>query len=394
MTRHRAPQPERPYACVLGGTDLLRPLGLAGIRSWVMSRPGRPPGFSRFVDGVIEPADPWREPEAFVDRLLSFAREQRSPPVVIYENDGHAAVLSRYREELLPFCTYAIPDKALVEDLIDKGRFLERAAGLGLPVPPSQVIPAGSVRLDLDLPYPMIVKPLTRDDRDRGWTEVGGTAKAVVLQDERQTTTILRRLEGAGIAVLAQAMISGPESAIESYHAYAAAPGHVEAEFTGRKVRTLPPEFGHSTALTTSLAPDVRRLGRRIIQLLQLAGVAKLDFKRDSEGRLHLLEVNPRFTLWNHLGAVAGVNLPAIVYADLTGGARPHETDEGRVVTWCDVPQDFSAARAAGLPLWNWGRWAATADIKVDFAWDDPMPFVRGRVLGRLRRTVRQRLPI
>jgi predicted ATP-grasp superfamily ATP-dependent carboligase len=35
------------------------------------------------------------------------------------------------------------------------------------------------------------------------------------------------------------------------------------------------------------------------------------------------LEINPRFTLWHHAGAVAGVNIPALVYADLTGTPRP-----------------------------------------------------------------------
>src|SRR5215470_19812901 len=40
-----------------------------------------------------------------------------------------------------------------------------------------------------------------------------------------------------------------------------------------------------------------------------LTGVAKPDFKRAPDGRLLLLEINPRFNLWHHLGAVAGVNL-------------------------------------------------------------------------------------
>jgi hypothetical protein len=54
-----------------------------------------------------------------------------------------------------------------------------------------------------------------------------------------------------------------------------------------------------------------------------LTGGAKLDFKSAPDGRLLLLEINPRFNLWHHLGAVAGVNLPALVYADLVGLPRP-----------------------------------------------------------------------
>ena len=54
-----------------------------------------------------------------------------------------------------------------------------------------------------------------------------------------------------------------------------------------------------------------------------LTGVAKLDFKRDRSGKLHLFEINPRFTLWHHAAAIAGVNIPALVYADLTGAPWP-----------------------------------------------------------------------
>jgi len=54
-----------------------------------------------------------------------------------------------------------------------------------------------------------------------------------------------------------------------------------------------------------------------------LTGVAKLDFKRDLQGNLRLLEINPRFNLWHHRGAIVGVNIPALGYADLTGLLRP-----------------------------------------------------------------------
>jgi D-aspartate ligase len=50
-----------------------------------------------------------------------------------------------------------------------------------------------------------------------------------------------------------------------------------------------------------------------VLARLGVRGVAKLDIKRDDRGRLHLLEINPRSNLWHDPGAVAGVNLPAMV---------------------------------------------------------------------------------
>jgi len=50
----------------------------------------------------------------------------------------------------------------------------------------------------------------------------------------------------------------------------------------------------------------VRRLGRELTERVGLRGFAKFDFKRDPDGRLWLLQVNPRFNLWHHVGADAG----------------------------------------------------------------------------------------
>ena len=84
---------------------------------------------------------------------------------------------------------------------------------------------------------------------------------------------------------------------------------------------------------------------------LALTGVAKLDFKRDPHGNLRLLEINPRFNLWHHAGAVAGVNIPALVYADLVGMPRPPVARAKAGVRWCRMWKDLPAARADGMPL-------------------------------------------
>ncbi|MCC2670222.1 MAG: ATP-grasp protein, partial [Armatimonadetes bacterium] len=49
----------RPLACVIGDIDLVRPLGLAGIRSAVVAKPGDPIRYSRFTEQVIDWLDPW-----------------------------------------------------------------------------------------------------------------------------------------------------------------------------------------------------------------------------------------------------------------------------------------------------------------------------------------------
>ena len=148
------------------------------------------------------------------------------------------------------------------------------------------------------------------------------------------------------------------------------------AEFTGRKIRTYPLEYGYSTSLVITDATDVAELGRDLVKRLNLRGVAKFDFKRGPGGKLRLLEVNPRFNLWHYLGAVAGVNLPALVYADLVGQLRPRISEARPGVRWCHIQKDLMAARTSGVRLSTWLSWILRCEAKYEFAWDDPLPFV------------------
>jgi D-aspartate ligase len=387
---HIMKRPSVPLACVMGDTDLLRPLGLAGIPCAVVTKPGAPARFSRFASKVLPWRDAWDHPDELVEILTGFAAAQPEPPVLFYEEDRELLVVSRYRDVLRRRFRFVIADATLVEDLVDKSRFQALASRLGLPVPPAQALDpaAGALPRDVSLRFPLVIKPLTR--RTDRWAPVGGTGKAIDVATPAALTDVWPRVAAARLPVLAQELIPGPETAMESYHVYVDAHGETVAEFTGRKIRTHPTEYGHSTALEITDAADVAALGRDLVQRIGLQGVAKLDFKRAPDGRLHLLEINPRFTLWHHPAALAGVNVPLLVYGDLTGAPRPPRPRARAGVRWCKPWQDWAPARAAGVSLWHWLPWALRCEAKRAVSWDDPLPLIGGAlwslgtaVLGR-----------
>jgi D-aspartate ligase len=383
-------------ACVLGDMDLVRPIAMAGLRCAVVSPPGDPPSFSRSAEplGWLEH---WTQAEEMVDLLLDFGRSQSTPPVIFYQHTSDLLMLSQHRERLRGTVLYPIADPELVEDLTDKARFHDLAERLSLPVPATRFLrPSGdSPGEEIDLRFPLVFKPSVR--RFDEWRKVAPTAKAVQVDDERELRELWPRLVAADTEIIAQELIIGPESAIESYHTYVDDTGEVVAEFTGKKIRTRPARFGYSTSVELTEAPDVAATGRDLAQRMDLTGVAKFDFKRGPDGELVLLEVNPRFTLWHHPAAVAGLNVPALVYADLTGQPRPPVDSARAGVRWCDLWEDAAAARDEGELGIGWLRFALGCEAKSGFARDDPMPFLRGvlarRVKGRLRRRIRRLRP-
>ncbi|MFL4977734.1 MAG: ATP-grasp domain-containing protein [Xanthobacteraceae bacterium] len=369
-----------PLACVLGSMDMVRPLGLAGIRCAVVARPGAPSLYSRFTEATLCRHDFSAGDQELVETLVRFGAGEPQRPVLFYEEDAQLLLVSRHRERLAEAFRFVIAGRELVEDLVDKSRFCVLAQQLGLPVPATRTLdPAGEVPAELGLRFPIVVKPLMRTP---AWDVVAKSHKALEVATPAALQELWPALVALGSEVLAQEWVPGPESRIESYHVYVDAAGSIAAEFTGRKIRTHPETCGHSTALEISDAADVRAQGRAAMEKLKLTGVAKFDFKRGPDGRLHLLEINPRFNLWHHLGAVAGLNMPALVYADLLGRPRPTAAPARAGARWCSPWKDLSAAREAGVPLWRWIAWMLRCEAKSAIAWDDPMPLLGG-VLSR-----------
>jgi D-aspartate ligase len=330
----RPPRPDEPQAIVasaaaaakavavvMGDMDLLRPLALAKIPCAVVSRPGVPTLYSRYAQSRLAWDDYQEGIDGLLDSLVRFGSAQPAPPVLFYQEDAQVLLISRYRERLAQAFRFVIADAALLEDLLDKSRFQALAERFGLPVPMACCFdPATLEPSELGLRFPVLIKPLTRLDR---WNDTFGLRKALCAEDPEALQTLWPQLRGGGLTLLAQEFIPGSEAKIESYHCYVDAERRFAGEFTGKKIRTYPLSYGHTTALEITDAAEVRRLGRDIVERLQLTGVAKLDFKRDPQGNLRLLEINPRFNLWHHPAAHAGVNIPALVYADLTGSPRP-----------------------------------------------------------------------
>lgn len=366
--------------------DVVRPLGRAGIDVAVVAQTGDPQRFSRFTRAIFEAAGSSEGHEQLVERLIEFGRQQASPPVLFYADDEPLWVVSRFRDRLREAFTFVIPDHGLVCDLVDKARFQALAERLSLPVPRARVLDAAAEHAppaDLALRFPIVVKPVNGSNRG-GWTSLESRGKAHSVASAEDLRALWPRLAANRIIVLAQEMVHGHENQIVSYHAYVD-DGGVVAEFTGRKIRTYPRAFGSTTALTITGDREVAEAGRSILQRLDFSGVAKLDFKRGPDGQLHLLEINPRFSLWHNAGAAAGVNIPALVHGDLTGRRRPSTVAARPGTTWVKLWRDPAAVREDRTSLRRWMRWVVSADTTSLLAWDDPMPFLRGMVWRRAK---------
>jgi len=386
-------------ALVLGDINLIRPLGMVGVPVTLATPDPETSGArSRYCRRVLPFPNP-EDLDGTVEALMAVPWPEGAQPALFYQRDHGLRVLSRSREILGQRYRFLLPPVELVEDLLDKARFLTLALRLGLQIPRTEIVApnAGAERLvaEWDI-FPCVIKPAVHSER---WMSIPlpGSAmwaqKAIRVERREDLLRLWPVLKGHGSELIFQECIDGGEDRIVSFHAYVRPGGECVAWFTGRKIRTFPRSMGTSTYVEVTADPRVRDAGFEIVERLNFHGVLKIDFKEDPrDGRLHLLEINPRFNLWHYPAAAAGVNLPALVYQDLYSLEWSLSTQVRPGMRWLWLDGDFRAfreARRAGeISVGAWLRSLCARSVYEPFAWNDPMPLA-----AALWKRVRPKIP-
>jgi predicted ATP-grasp superfamily ATP-dependent carboligase/CelD/BcsL family acetyltransferase involved in cellulose biosynthesis len=396
--------PERgPGAVLHGDLNMLRCFAGTGVPTVVLaSDPDSPSFFSRHCGQRRLVAD-WRtDPAQAAHDLNELGKLHAGRPVLYYGDDGMLLLVSRHRTSLGGHFRFLLPDSDLVERLVDKVLFAELARELGLPTPRTITSREGltAEQIARELPLPVILKPFCH----LGWRTsnavVGlgmGPVKALYAGNVASLASMLARIQTFSPLFVVQEHIPGSEGHVYSFHAYVDESRRSLGHFMGRKIRTYPSHAGISTYLELVDEPELANVGFEVLERLAMVGVVKLDFKRHPDtGRFYLLEVNPRYSLWNHLGAAAGVNLPLSAYKDLAGLPVVPAPPARLGTRWLSLADDARTfVRYLGpsgeLSLAGWLSSLRGPKVFDVFAWDDPSPFVMNLAHGGRAKHARAR---
>lgn len=175
---------------------------------------------------------------------------------------------------------------------------------------------------------------------------------------DRDLTLVRPSLARRQHIVNAQAFVSGREatSTIACWKGTVLASLHFEVL---EKVGTT----GHATVVRLIDHPEMSSAAKKISQRLTLSGLYGLDFMLEAHtGNAYLIEINPRTTQVGHLALGLGHDLPAALYAAITGKdvqPAPKTTESDTIALF---PQE-------------WKRDPASAYLKSgyhDVPWQEP----------------------
>jgi predicted ATP-grasp superfamily ATP-dependent carboligase len=96
--------------------------------------------------------------------------------------------------------------------------------------------------------------------------------------------------------------------------------GKILNEWAGRKLSQYPDSFGVFASASNEAPEEVKILGRKILNEMDIKGIAQPEFKYDSRDKKYkLMEINLRSMMWHRVGNLSGVNLHYSQYLDAIG---------------------------------------------------------------------------
>jgi D-aspartate ligase len=378
-------------AFVLGlgraGLGAIRSLGRQGIAVRGLDPDAGAPGFrSRYCAATLCP-DPVRAPEALLQQLVAAGQHLARPALLLATGDEFVLFVARYRDELAPYFLLDIPPLVAVDALVNKRRQYELAGQAGIPIPTTfyPKTPDDIEAIKHRVQYPAIIKPCY----GHMWREIfGGQSKAIKVGSPEELEESFRPIPPTGLDILVQSVVIGPATNHFEVSAYVGTSGDVLATFVARKIRQFPPEFGVGCLVESMESPELARLGLDFLRTIDYRGIANIEFKRDQrDGRLKLIELNPRLWSQNELATHCGMNFALLQYLELTGQRPTPLTRFTPGVRWVDPLYDYWAfgeyARRGELRLVDWLRSWRGVRVVATFARDDPQPFLHDIGYGR-----------
>lgn len=388
-------------AVVIGGDyqglGIVRSLGRQGIPVHVIDDEHSIARFSRYTSSALRVRD-LRSSENTLRALLQLARQKELNGCVVYPTrDETVAVLSQHRSQLSQYFRVPTPGWETIRWIWDKRNTYEMAQKLDVPTPRTWLFRNEGNLADIDGHLPVAIKPAIKQHfvqatGDKCWrANTPSQLRQLFLRAERYVPAD---------EIMLQDIIPGDGAHQFAYCAFFKE-GRALASIVVRRRRQHPLEFGRASTYVESVdVPELERLSLRFLSEIDYYGLVELEFKRDPRnGEYCLLDVNGRTWGYHTIGRPAGVDFPALLFADqLDGTVEPCRGRSG--VRWIrlltDVPTGAVGMLKRVFPpgsylksLWNWHEEAV-------FSTDDPLPgmaelalvpylfFTRGAALQRL----------
>jgi predicted ATP-grasp superfamily ATP-dependent carboligase len=321
----------------------VRSLKRRGVRAVMFDSVTNNPGFQSVYGPAIACPDPDREPEAWRDFMLGLARQLGDRPVLIPSSDKFVSAIAQHEAALAPHYRLS-PGAALQGALANKHSQYDLAMRFGMPMPVTRFAKNEDDVRDFarNAMFPCLIKPT----HFREWQKLPKDhrlydTKVAIAENEAQLIQNYRLAVSVTPDVILQEIIVGPDTAKRVYLSCYDTAGKRIANAMFRELRCSPVGFGPASISEPVDDPQTDEVCDRWLRAINYVGLCEIEMKWDvRDGKVKIIEANPRLSGGGDAAPYAGVDLPWIQYCDLAGlpvtPAHPNGKDFRHIVLRAD----------------------------------------------------------
>lgn len=281
--------------------------------------------------------------EELLQRLTDLGSRQHEPPVLLPANDRYIEFIGRNAAALAHHFLFTDGYTGVAGELLDKRRFHRLCQRHGVAVPGVwEIVDRTALQaMAAQIAFPCIVKPVLIH-RARAWLR---GRKVVLARTVAELDECLAGVPDDVGGWLVQELIPGAESRITVCAGYVNRDGSLVQAFTARKLRQYPPGFGSASLATSERCAETAAVSADFLRAIGFRGIFGAEFKRDPrDGRLKIIEINPRPTLWFQLSHAAGKRIVDAAWRDLRGVAPGPDPVQRDGVLWRYALKDMASS--------------------------------------------------
>lgn len=292
---------------------------------------------------------------------------------VIPMRDENTKLLSKYRDELLQYTRFVVPDDETFERGFDKHKLMEVCQKQGYPHPQTMIVNGGSLAgLNLDeMRFPLLIKP-NHTAGGRGMTLVQDKeellSKFPAVYEQYGDCHLQSYIPSGGAQVEIQLYVNEQQELVNSSVIY--------------KYRWYPENGGSSCCAKSVKNEKIVDILYHLLLDIGWVGFADFDTIEDPRtGELLIMELNPRMPACVKAIFEAGVNWAEIIVNGYLGlPQKSYSYKEGEFLRHLGFETlwfFYSKNRWKTKPNWFklFGRHIHYQDMSD---WTDPMPFIKG----------------
>jgi predicted ATP-grasp superfamily ATP-dependent carboligase len=337
----------------------VRSLVRRGVRATSFDSDQKYPGFHSVYGHAHACPNPDTDPEGWVAFMIELSEKMGGKPVLIASADQFVSAIADHAERLAPHYIMS-PGVPLHGLLATKQTQYELAAKHGMPLPRTRFVTSEEEigAFVSSAQFPCLLKPI----HFREWQRFPNGhplsyAKVAIAETPAQLLESWRLASAINPDAIAQEIIQGPDTDKRVYLACYDGGSRRIGNAMFRELRCNPMKFGPASVTEPVHDPETDQVCDRFLRSIGYSGICEIEMKRDSrDGRVKMIEVNPRLTGGGDAAPYAGVDLCWLHYLDLIGKNPTPVEPDGRDFRHIDLRADVGAIfayRRARLISWG-----------------------------------------